>query len=169
MGDGMEVAVRFEPDEVTSEVDCNREDILHIDPIFAWHAGLKEDRSRGGWACTISLFILEDNFVLNEEVESEVAFITYNIGDDDVCEVVDMEVAEVLRGHGLGRRLVEEALADLKLKGASRVYLFAYEPKEGDRVTFFSSFGFEPIEVPDEMFDIRSLPNPMWLDLEDVR
>ncbi len=162
----MDAPIRFDPAEVTSEVDCNKEELLHIDPVFAWHAGLREGRPRSGWACTISLFVLEDNFALNEEVESEVAFITYNIGDDDVCEIVDLEVAEVLRGHGLGQRLVEEALADLRLKGGSRVYLFAYEPKEGDRIAFFSRFGFEPIEVPDEVFDLKSLPHPMWTELE---
>ena len=118
----MDVPIRFDPAEITSEVDCNKEEILPIDPIFAWHAGMQERRPRSGWACTISLFILEDNFALNEEVESEIAFIMYNIGDDDICEIVDLEVAEVLRGHGLGQRLVEEALADLSLKGASSVW-----------------------------------------------
>ncbi|NIU48929.1 MAG: GNAT family N-acetyltransferase, partial [Thermoplasmata archaeon] len=133
---------RFQMSEITSEVDCHREEILELDEVFRGHAGIALEVPRGGWACTLSLFQLEDDFVQGQEVEVEIAFASYQIGDDDLCELVDMEVATDYREHGLGRRLVEELLADIQLKGGSRVYLFAYEPESGDRVEFFSQFGF---------------------------
>lgn len=157
---------RFEMSEVTSEVDCHREEMLDLDEVLCRHGDVPEGRPRGGWACTVSLFQLEDDFVQGQEVEMEIAFASYNIGDDDLCELVDMEVADDYRGHGLGRRLVEEVLADIRLKGGARVYLFAYEPEAGDRVKFFKRFGFKALEVPDEELTSKTLPNPMWLELD---
>jgi GNAT superfamily N-acetyltransferase len=157
---------RFEMSEITSEVDCHREEVLDLDGVFRTHAGLPEEGSRGGWTCTVSLFQLEDDFVQGQEVEVEIAFASYNIGDDDLCELVDMEVATEYREHGLGRRLVEEMLSDIRLKGGSRIYLFAYEPDVGDRLEFFGRFGFNPIPLPEEGLPSKSLPNPMWLELD---
>lgn len=156
----------FRPSDVTSDVECHREEVLDLDPTFGSDAGLVGDRPRGGWACTVSLFFLEDNYALNEELETEIAFITYNIGDDDMCELVDMEVAKEYRGHGLAKRLMEEALADITLKGGTRIYIFAYEPEEGSRTEFFSRFGFRPLDVKDKERSASSLPFPMRLDLE---
>jgi GNAT superfamily N-acetyltransferase len=152
---------------VTSEVDCHREEVLDLDTVFRCDAGLHPETPRGGWACTVSLFVLEDDYALNEEVETEIAFATYNIGDDDVCEIVDLEVAADYRGHGLARRLVEETLADIALKGGGRVYLFAYEPEDGSRVDFFSRFGFHPLEDAEESRSSSSMPFPMRLDIEE--
>ncbi len=160
---------RFKASEVTSEVDCHREEVLDLDEVLRRHAGLRAGRPRGGWACTLSLFILEDDFVQGHEVEVEIAFATYNIGDDDICELVDMEVAEDYRGHGLGARLVSEVLADIRLKGGTRVYLFAYEPEGGSRVEFFQRFGFTALEVPDDEWSASSLPNPMMLLMDEAR
>ena len=157
---------RFRPSDVTSDVDCHREEVLDLDPTFRTDAGIDGERPRGGWACTVSLFLLEDNYALNEEVEMEIAFASYNIGDDDVCEIVDMEVAKSYRGHGLARRLVEEVMADIALKGGTRVYLFAYEPEEGSRVDFFSRFGFTPLEPPEEPRSSSSMPFPMMIEIE---
>lgn len=156
---------RFEMSEITSEVDCHREEVLVLDGVFRDHSGMSPEGARGGWACTVSLFQLEDDFVQGQEVEVEIAFASYQIGDDDVCELVDMEVAEDYRGLGLGRRLVEEVLADIRLKGGTRVYLFAHEPDAGDRLDFFSRFGFRKLEVPGEGLSSSSLPNPMVLDV----
>ncbi len=157
---------RVRPEDVTSETECHREPVLDLDAIFSMDAGLPPDRPRGGWTCTVSLFTLEDDYALNQEVETEIAFLTYHIGDDDVCELVDMEVAEEFRGQGLGKRLVGEALADIHIKGGTRVYIFAYEPDEGSKMKFFSTFGFSPLEVPDGEASSKSLPNPMVLELE---
>jgi GNAT superfamily N-acetyltransferase len=157
---------RFEMSEITSEVDCHREEVLDLDEVFREHSGLDPERPRGGWACTISLFQLEDDFVQGQEVEVEIAFASYQIGDDDVCELVDMEVAEDYRGNGLGKRLVEEVLDDIGLKGGSTVYLFAYEPEGGDRLGFFSRFGFQELPSPEEGRPSTSLPFPMWRMLE---
>jgi ribosomal protein S18 acetylase RimI-like enzyme len=152
--------------EVLSEADCNRAETVHLDEALLLHAGVPPGAPRGGWECTITLFVLEDDFAQNEEVEAEVGFISYNIGDDDICEVVDLEVAEGLRGRGFGSRLLEEALADMRLKGGTRVYLSAYEATEGDRSGFFGRFGFAPVEVPDSQWRAEMLPFPMWLGLE---
>jgi hypothetical protein len=128
---------------LVSDVDCNREEELPLDAVFRVHAGLPEGRPRGGWACTITLFVLEDDFVANEEVEAEVAFLTYNIGDDDLCEV-----------------------ADMRLKGGSRAYVFAYEPGEGDRRKLFGAFAFKDVDVPEGAWKATSLPFPMYLELD---
>lgn len=157
---------RFEISEVTSEVDCRREEVLDLDEVFCGHSQIPEGRPRGGWVCALSLFQLEDDFVQGQEVEIEIAFASYNIGDDDVCELVDMEVTTEYRGHGLGRRLVEEVLADIRLKGGTSVYLFAYEPEEGDRLKFFGRFGFKAVEPTDGELPSTSMPHPMWLKLD---
>ncbi len=157
---------RLRPLDVISEVDCRREEVLDLDNVFRSDAGIHADDTRSGWTCTASMFILEDNYALNEELEMEIAFLTYNIGDDDMCEIVDMEVAEEYRGHGLARRLIDEALADITLKGGTRIYLFAYEPEEGTRTEFFSRFGFRAFVDEDMGRPAGSLPNPMRLDLE---
>ncbi len=157
---------RLRPSDVISEVDCHREEVLDMDLVLRSDAGIPLDDPRSGWTCTVSMFILEDNYALNEELETEIAFLTYNIGDDDMCEIVDMEVAEAYRGHGLARRLMDEALADIKLKGGTRIYLFAYEPEEGSRTEFFSRFGFRLVVVKDRERSASSLPFPMRLDLE---
>ena len=152
--------------QVTSDVDCHLGEVLVLDEVFRQHSG-HGDGDRGGWACTVSLFVLEEDFALGEEVEMEIAFASYHIGDDDLCELVDMEVASTYRGHGLARRLVEEVLADIRLKGGTRVYLFAYEPEEGSRVGFFEQFGFRTVEVTDPEWNSTSLPYPMFLEIED--
>jgi GNAT superfamily N-acetyltransferase len=157
---------RLRPSEVISEVDCHREEVLDLDTVFRSDAGIPEDEPRSGWTCTDSMFILEDNYALNEELETEIAFLTYNIGDDDMCELVDMEVAEAYRGQGLARRLMDEALADIRLKGGTIIYLFAYEPEDGTRTEFFSRFGFRTLVVEDKERPASSLPFPMRLDLE---
>jgi len=157
---------RFEMSEVTSEVDCHRDELLELDDIFRIHAHVPVGGTRGGWACTVSLFQLEDDFAQGQEVEVEIAFASYTIGDDDVCELVDMEVADDFRGHRLGHRLMDEVMADIQLKGGTRMYLFAYEPEEGDRLKFFGRFGFRPLELPGKETPPPSLPNPMWLQLE---
>jgi GNAT superfamily N-acetyltransferase len=156
----------FRPEDVTSEVDCHREEVLDLDQVFCHDAGLPDDTSRGGWMCTVSLFVMEDDYALNEMVEAEIAFATYHIGDDDVCELVDLEVASAYRGYGLGDRLVEESIADIRLKGGSRVYIFAYEPDEGSREKFFQRHGFVPVEFPDAEWSASTLPHPMRLDLD---
>ncbi|MCK4969416.1 MAG: GNAT family N-acetyltransferase, partial [Thermoplasmata archaeon] len=74
--------------------------------------------------------------------------------------------AKEYRGHGLAKRLMEEALADITLKGGTRIYIFAYEPEEGSRTEFFSPFGFRPMDVKDRERSASSLPFPMRLDLE---
>lgn len=158
---------RLDPDDVTSEVECHRDEVLDLDVVFRLDAGLPEASDRGGWACNVSLFVLEEDYAMGEEVETEIAFATYNIGDDDICELVDLEVASSYRGRGLGRRLVEEVLADISLKGGTRVYVFAYEPEEGSRVDFFKPFGFRSLEVSDDLWSASSLPFPMRFDLDD--
>ena len=155
---------RDRPIDVYSEVDCHREEVLDLDEVFRHDAEIAEG-PRGGWACIVSLFTLEDDFAQGEEVEREIAYASYNIGDDDVCELVDMEVATAYRGQGLGRRLVEEVLADIRLKGGARVYLFAYEPEEGPRIDFFRPFGFQPFTVSDREWDVKTLPYPMRMDI----
>jgi len=157
---------RLRPSDVISEVDCRREEVLDLDNVFRSDAGVPPDDTRSGWTCTVSMFIMEDNYALNEELETEIAFLTYNIGDDDMCEIVDMEVAEAYRGQGLARRLIDEALADITVKGGTRIYLFAYEPEEGTRTEFFSLFGFRAVEVKDKERSASSLPFPMRMDLE---
>jgi GNAT superfamily N-acetyltransferase len=158
--------VSVKASETVSEVDCNREERLPLDEVYLRHAGAAPDAQRGGWDCTITLYLLEDDFAQNEEVEAEVAFISYHIGDDDLCEVVDIEVADGLRGHGLGARLMEEALADMRLKGGTRVYVSAYEPDEGERTAFFEAFGFRQVDVPDGDWRATGVPFPMFMDLD---
>ena len=93
--------------------------------------------------------------------ESLSGFIVAEQGDD-IVGVVGVEscrngfgllrsaaVADKWRGHGVGRRLVERAIADAEAKGFGALYLLTTTAEH-----YFPSFGFEKVDrdaVPPEI------------------
>lgn len=62
---------------------------------------------------------------------------------EDLAEVRSMVVAEHMRGHGIGRAILEALLERAKSMGIKRIFCLTFE------VEFFAKAGFEPIsDVP---------------------
>ncbi len=67
----------------------------------------------------------------------------------DLAEIKSLAVAPEFRGRGLGRRLIEAALADARKLGVGRLFALTYEKE------FFERVGFE-------MIDRDTLPEKVW-------
>ena len=62
---------------------------------------------------------------------------------EDLAEVRSLVVAENMRGHGVGRRILDELLARAAGLGVKRVFCLTFE------TAFFEKYGFEAIsDVP---------------------
>lgn len=70
---------------------------------------------------------------------------------EDLAEICSLAVEESRRGHGLGRRIVENCLTECRDLGISRVFSLTYQ--EG----FFQHLGFAIVDK-----DI--LPQKIWAD-----
>ncbi|MCC8191391.1 MAG: N-acetyltransferase [Planctomycetes bacterium] len=69
---------------------------------------------------------------------------------DRLVELRSLAVAREWQSHGVGRRLVEAALADAKTLGAEEIFTLTYVPE------FFRRFGFTTV-------DRNTLPHKVWL------
>jgi amino-acid N-acetyltransferase len=67
----------------------------------------------------------------------------------DLAEVKSLAIAPDFRGQGIGRLLVEAAIADARELGAARLFALTYEEE------FFHRLGFERI-------DRETLPEKVW-------
>ena len=84
---------------------------------------------------------LYDNKVL-------VGYIIANIEDPRENYIFWMYVRPEFRGGGIGSMLFDETLNSMKLHGASSVYLITR-----DNEKFYKSFGFETINLNNDLFD----------------
>ena len=69
----------------------------------------------------------------------------------DLAEVKSLAVCPEMKGRGLGRKLVEAAIADARAIGIRRLFALTYEQ------AFFERMGFHVI-------DRFSLPSKVWSD-----
>ena len=67
----------------------------------------------------------------------------------DLAEVRSLAVADSAKGRGIGRRLVEMALAEAEVLGARRVFVLTFVEE------FFRKLGFHRVEKSD-------LPHKIW-------
>lgn len=70
---------------------------------------------------------------------------------DDLAEVRSLTVRADQRGHGVGRLLVAQCLADARTLGIPRVFALTYVP------AFFHKLGFRDL-------DKEALPHKVWSD-----
>ncbi len=70
---------------------------------------------------------------------------------DNLAEIRSLAVAEGEQAKGVGRQLVEKALAEADSYGITRVFTLTYQPD------FFKKFGFRDI-------DKAELPHKVWSD-----
>ena len=69
----------------------------------------------------------------------------------DLGEIRSLAVAEGHQGRGIGRALVDAAIADAKALGLKRLFALTYEE------AFFGRFGFRTV-------DRQTLPTKVWSD-----
>lgn len=69
----------------------------------------------------------------------------------DLGEIRSLAVAPDCQGLGIGRKLIEQVVADGRRLGLKRVFALTYEPE------FFAKFGFKTV-------DKETLPTKVWRD-----
>jgi len=66
---------------------------------------------------------------------------------DGICEMKRLYLRENARGLGLGRRLIEQVIADAREIGYRKMRLDTYPPKMGKAVSLYGAHGFHPIDA----------------------
>lgn len=66
---------------------------------------------------------------------------------DGICEMKRLYLRENARGLGLGRRLIEQVIADAREIGYRKMRLDTYPPKMGKAVRLYEAHGFHPIDA----------------------
>lgn len=66
---------------------------------------------------------------------------------DGICEMKRLYLRENARGLGLGRRLIEQVIADAREIGYRKMRLDTYPPKMGKAVSLYEAHGFHPIDA----------------------
>ena len=66
------------------------------------------------------------------------------LGDGN-CEMKRLYLRESARGHGLGRRLIEQLIDDARSIGYQRMRLDTFPPKMAKAVGLYTRYGFRPI------------------------
>ena len=121
------------------------EDVERLQQLIAFFASRNEMLHRS----LNELYETIRDFCVVEDAEALVACSALHVTWDDLAELKCVAVAEDRHGQGLGRKVVEQSLAearDLKLR---RVFTLTYQPN------FFAKFGFQIV-------DRNMLPHKVW-------
>jgi len=96
---------------------------------------------------------LRDFFVMVDETRDDevLGCCALAISWENLAEVRSLVVAREVRGHGLGRRLVEACLSDVVTLGIYRVFVLTNTPD------FFRHMGFSEVSKD-------TLPQKVWSD-----
>ncbi len=92
---------------------------------------------------------IRDFVVIEDRHHEIVAVAALHVVWDDLAELKAVAVADSFQGQGLGRAIVQAALADAQMLGLRRVFTLTYKPD------FFSKFGFRIVER-------NTLPHKVW-------
>lgn len=92
---------------------------------------------------------VRDFLVAEAEPGGVCGCVALHIDTDKIAEVKALAVAPALHGRGLGRGLVEAALAEARNLGLERVFCLTYQ------VEFFAHLGFVKV-------DRARLPDKVW-------
>jgi amino-acid N-acetyltransferase len=89
------------------------------------------------------------DYVVAVEGETILGCIALHISWQDLAEIRSLAVSEDRQGSGVGRLLVEEALAEAQNFGIGRVFVLTFVPD------FFAAKGFRKVDKAD-------LPHKIW-------
>ena len=92
---------------------------------------------------------LREFHVAQDEAGAVVGCVAVDLFWSDLAEVKSLAVSPDHRGEGIGRALVEAAIADARELGAARLFALTYEEE------FFRRLGFSRI-------DRETLPEKVW-------
>lgn len=92
---------------------------------------------------------VRDYFVADAEVGGVCGCVALHIDTERIAEIKALAVAEALHGRGIGRRLVETAIAEAAEMGLERVFCLTYQER------FFAKLGFTRV-------DRSRLPSKVW-------
>ncbi|MBK9163332.1 MAG: GNAT family N-acetyltransferase [Acidobacteria bacterium] len=79
-----------------------------------------------------------------------------------VCEMKRLYLRDSARGLGLGRRLIEQVIADARELGYRKMRLDTYPPKMGKAVSLYESHGFRQINA---YYD-NPHPDTLYMELD---
>jgi ribosomal protein S18 acetylase RimI-like enzyme len=107
-----------------------------------------------------------DTFLLAEEEGKLVGYVQFgkvsfemdSVTEEDV-ELQRIYVLKENQGQGIGKKLIDAALADPKLKEAKRVFLDVWKQNHGAQ-RLYESYGFEKFGELDDDFIMVRLQNP---------
>lgn len=82
--------------------------------------------------------------------------------DDNVCEMKRLYVRPAARGLGLGRRLVEQVIAEARAIGYRRMRLDTIQGKMDHAIALYREFGFRETEK----YRFNPSPHTLFLELD---
>jgi amino-acid N-acetyltransferase len=92
------------------------------------------------------------SYTLAKKQDEVIGFTALHIHTPTLAEIRSLIVAEKMRGHGIGGKLVTQCIEEAKILGVERLFTLTYEQR------FFEKLGFS--EIPKE-----SLPeHKIWAD-----
>jgi amino-acid N-acetyltransferase len=92
------------------------------------------------------------SYTIAKKQDEIVGFTALHIHTPTLAEIRSLIVAEKMRGHGIGAKLVTQCIEEAKILGVERLFTLTYEQR------FFEKLGFS--EIPKE-----SLPeHKIWAD-----
>lgn len=100
---------------------------------------------------TVDIADARCSFIVAEHDQQIVGVVGLEVCCDQYALLRSTAVAEAWRGHGVGRRLVERAIAEAEVRGFRALYLLT-TTAEG----YFPSFGFVPTTRDDVPAPVRN-------------
>lgn len=126
-------------------------DVPHIHRLITYHAELERMLFR---SYAVLYEHLRDFFVAvepDQESEKVLGCAALELVWYDLAEIKSLAIDEDFRRRGLGRQLVEAALAEAERLGLAKVFVLTREP------VFFERLGFSVVEK-------NTLPHKVWSD-----
>ncbi len=112
-----------------------------------------EPYGKAGAMLPVSLAELYDRlrsyFLYDDSTDGVVGTAALHVTWEDLAEIRSVAVAKTHKGRGIGRKLVDECLAEAADLGVGRVFVLTYVPE------FFGRLGF--VE-----YDKAKLPHKVW-------
>jgi carbonic anhydrase len=81
---------------------------------------------------------------------------------ESVCEMKRLFLRKKFRGCGLGRKLIDAAIAEARQIGYERMRLDTLPPKMNDAIALYRSYGFKPIAP----YYRNPVPGAIFMELE---
>lgn len=131
------------------EIRCRHARLADVPAIAAIINGYAEQRLMLPRSASELYEHVRDYFVAEAEPGGVCGCVALHIDTERIAEIKALAVADAMRGRGIGRRLVEVAIAEAADMGLERVFCLTYQER------FFAKLGFTRV-------DRSRLPDKVW-------